>query len=106
MWDGDAYTLADLACARAPLEMMTSDMPGSEILDLYRRAEEKKETLLEPETPPADLSSNAIYRIVMHPSLTWSICLGRQRNLVNTRFAQPCPAESVWAEVTGKEPRD
>ena len=103
MWDGDGYTLADLACARSPWEMMTADMPGHEIADLYRRAEEKKATLLVPETPPADLSSNAIYRIVMHPSLTWSICLDRQKNLVNTRYAQPCSADSVWAELLGRD---
>lgn len=92
------FTLADMAVARTPGQILVASVSGEELIDIHRRWVADEGICVEPVYAPGDIDPQRIYRIAMHPDVCHQLA-GREKTLSDVVAGPDWRAEDLWAEI-------
>lgn len=98
IYDPRWYTLADMATARAPAQILLGSLSGQELIEIHQRWITDGQMISVPSFAPGEIDPERTYRIAIPPSLCWEL-MGRQKNLRDVEAGPQWRQEDLWKEI-------
>lgn len=99
--DPQYFTLADMATASAPRQLMLARMTGEALRAFYTKTVAKGDAIALPATLPADLDPQRLYHVALPPDFCW-LFMKSECELLDVQAAPDWRAEDAWDEVFGR----
>jgi hypothetical protein len=98
IYDARWITLADVAVAQSPGQMIVARLSGEELLDIHRRWLVDGQMLAHPSVLPGQVAPERLYRVAVRYDLCRWLA-ERERALQDVEAGPAWPQEAFWQEV-------